>query len=433
MSENIEKQIEERDLDRDEFAAEAMRRLNDAGFTGATYDREEFALRSDGIWMNLQNHFDEYCRSSLNERRGVLDRMSRGIRECREQGAGGAASPRSFDEVRQHLRPKVRELMEVEAMRRAFPLEEQCAYRPLGAHLIVSPVIDRPDCVIGVTPAQLKQWGISFDEALDVATKNLAAESTAMFVSVAPGVLRSAVDDSYDGSRIVLNDVLRGLPVRGDPVAVVAGRDHLLVTGSDDARGLVSLAQIAEVLGLKPRAMSGFPVRLVGDGWVHHHVPPAHPAWFALRRLELPWQFRNYKTQQGWLRPSASGDGLFIAPFMIYSNPDHKQLFSLTNWTAATRSSLPRAEWIVFNGSLQTSFSTVAWERFATIVGEKLALVPDLYPERFVFDGVLTSEQDTALKTAARERPSFLKMATAGKKPERNSLCPCCSGKKVKR
>src|SRR5436853_346163 len=49
------------------------------------------------------------------------------------------------------------------------------------------------------------------------------------------GVYISATGDNYDASRLMMLDLVRKMPVRGDYIAMVPNRDTLVITGSDDA------------------------------------------------------------------------------------------------------------------------------------------------------------------------------------------------------
>ena len=81
-------------------------------------------------------------------------------------------------------------------------------------------------------------WGVTFYEALEVAEKPVTLPLKFIGPQQAKGVYLSAAGDSYDGSRLLLTDLIRQFHVKGDPIAMIPNRDNLIVAGSDDVEGL---------------------------------------------------------------------------------------------------------------------------------------------------------------------------------------------------
>ena len=79
---------------------------------------------------------------------------------------------------------------------------------------------------------------VTFYEAVEAASNNLEQMGNVAFASLqgegGEGVYISATGDNYDASRLVMLDLVRKMPVRGDYIAMVPNRDTLVLTGADD-------------------------------------------------------------------------------------------------------------------------------------------------------------------------------------------------------
>src|SRR5690606_19133164 len=114
-------------------------------------------------------------------------------------------------------------------------------------------------------------WGVSFYEAVEASRRNLEQMGNVAFASLqaegSHGVYISATGDNYDASRLVMLDLVRKMPVRGDYIAMVPNRDTLIITGSEDEAGLGVMSKVAEESFGKPRPISTVAIRLEGDQW----------------------------------------------------------------------------------------------------------------------------------------------------------------------
>ena len=160
-------------------------------------------------------------------------------------------------------------------------------HRPLCGNLAVSLVADLPNQDLDLDAAQIQAWNADFDVLLQRARTNLLARGERKFREVLPGCYRSAWQDGLDGSRILLPGILQGLKLTGDPVAVLPGRDTLLVTGSGDDQGLVWLLEsLLAHLALDGEATDATPLRYRNLGWEPLQLPEDHPAAALLTRLQ---------------------------------------------------------------------------------------------------------------------------------------------------
>ena len=113
----------------------------------------------------------------------------------------------------------------------------------LGDHLAVGLVYDLPESMVMLHRDQLKTWDVTFFEAFEIARANLA-DLEASFGSMEDRLYISDTNDNFDASRVIMTEWIRQLQVKGAPVATVPNRDKLIVTGSEDAKGLRMMARL---------------------------------------------------------------------------------------------------------------------------------------------------------------------------------------------
>jgi hypothetical protein len=154
--------------------------------------------------------------------------------------------------------------------------------------LAVSLVADLPNQDLDLDAVRLQAWNADFDLLLQRARTNLLGRGVERgFQEVRPGCCRSAWRNGLDGSLMLLPGVLRRLPVQGEPVAVLPDRDALLVTGAEDAKGLVWILEAAlEHLDQDPEALGALPLRLRDGCWEPLRLAENHPAAALLAKLE---------------------------------------------------------------------------------------------------------------------------------------------------
>jgi hypothetical protein len=212
----------------------------------------------------------------------------------------------------------------------------------------------------------------------------------------------SPYGDNHDASRLVLTELVRDCEVRGDLVALVPNRDQLLITGSHDEKGLLTVAALGARAIRQPRFVSGIPVRLVGDDWAEHVLPADHPASGQFRLLRAHSIGRDYSSQGEALRAlkKKTGEDVFVADFTIVRKKDADEVTTYCVWPAGGESLLPEAEMVYFvRGEGERSSGIVAgatWERVKQIVGD-LMEPEGLYPERYRVRGFPSAGQLAAL------------------------------------
>ena len=394
------------DNGRRKFADKMIAELRRAGLADeAELDEEEFRLVAGDVWINLGNAFAERQRASLLGRREVLRRYARAL-------VGGPPElPDSAAEARPNLLIRVRDLdwcatMEIHNAAARGGGGVAMTYQPLNEHLAVEVVYDGPSTISVLAHEKLVEWGVSLEEAVRTGRANLRGHTQDIFLALAPGVYRSPWQDSYGAARLLLTELISRLALRGDPVALLPHRDHLLLTGSEDEVGLGRIAAIAEPLLHEPRQIIGRAFVLRDGSWLPFVPPDDHPHQEVFRRLVQVTEALAYGDQQGALDDLhyAESDEVFVASVMLTpQRHSHVDATSCT-WTEGVRSLLPRTDRIAFISLGVTEAENrmwwVPWEEASAVMSD--AMQPQgLRPERWLVETFPNADHLTALEQAA--------------------------------
>lgn len=379
---------------RDRFASLVMAELRKAG-KGAElkYDPDQFLIErgSDGF-INLANLYHEYCQAQRSERSKVLDRFLRGC-----LGTAGFELPEEFTDVHPDLLPVVRSRFYLESIvlqSRARGGEGIVVpQQPIGDHLSLSLVYDLPQAMRSIIQEDLDKWEVSLYEAIEAARHNLEQMGNVAFASLqgdkGEQVYISATGDNYDASRLMMLDLIRKMPVRGDYIAMVPNRDTLAITGSEDTAGLAVLCKIAEESFEKPRPISTVALRLAGDEWESWLPEPDSPAFAKLHELKLRTVGMEYNDQKELLDQihQQSGEDLFVASFSAVQHKDTGRISSYSVWSDGVDTLLPETDDLVLLRADQAADKVQVaaagkFVRVREIVGDLMQPL-GTYPERY--------------------------------------------------
>jgi len=191
-----------------------------------------------------------------------------------------------LEEALPRLMPMVRPRFQFEARSLSRPGSAP-VFRPLADTFALGLVVACPEADRDVGARELEAWGADFDLLLQRARSNLLQRGgEERFRPVRPGLFRSTWEDNLDGSRILLPGLLKRLDLKGDPVAVLANPDTLLVAGAEDSAALDWLLRAALEFGAEdPRARNGCPLRLRAFRWEPWAAPPGPGLGELLRPL----------------------------------------------------------------------------------------------------------------------------------------------------
>ena len=373
--------------DRAGFARLMERALREAGETRPIrFDADEFRLNvggERGLQCYLGHIYDEFVKSRAADRASTVKRFAQATRQA---GALPDTLGR-WKDARPRLLPRLRERMYLENRRLTFAAQgkaiAELPCRPVGPHLAATLVYDLPDSMLEITFDALQKWEVSFEDALEAARDNLWEISKDRLLAIRPGLWRSPWADNYDASRLLLHDLVWQFPVKGSHVAVVPNRDTLLVTGSDDAEGLLEICARALKAFESPRPMGARPLFLAGSRWTSLELPPDHPAFAAWKRAELLSYAADCSEQKGLLDVLHQKEDvdLFVATFNATERSDTGELSSYAVWSEGVATLLPRTDRVAFVRRDKV-LGLAPWERVLEGCGGLMA-PQGFYPERW--------------------------------------------------
>ncbi len=390
---------------KDRFAQQVIDAIRKAGEKDEIrYDREEFRLTGEGEGRhicNLENIYREYCGANQQIRRILMRNFVRSW-FAHEKGV-----PDTFEDVNPDLLPVVRArgYYEVTALQlKAQGMNDTgCPYRPVAEHLAVGLGYDLPESIVQIRQDNLTTWGVTFEQALEAACENLRGVSSQGLQEAAPGVWRSPWRDNYDAARLMLLDMIRSYPVEGDPVVMTPNRDTLLLTGSDDEVGLVTMAALAEEAMGHARSVSGVAACLDGESWLPFLPPAKHPAFQKLKLLATRSLCQDYNAQKDALDAlhEKIDDDVFVGSFTLMQHKDTGAVSSYAVWSDTVETLLPRTELVAFfRGSSDEDAEVLGmfpWERVESVVGALMTRV-EMYPPRWRVDAFPSAEQFAKMK-----------------------------------
>ncbi|MEU4563733.1 hypothetical protein AB0F72_35605 [Actinoplanes sp. NPDC023936] len=260
-----------RRIARARLARRVIRQLRRAGVRDARYSARSFSVRFTGPGDDEPSVLQLGPLLDRRIRRRQLDAFVAGL--LRNPGL-----PADWASARPLLRPVLRGEAPDDLLRRpALPCLSEFV------------VVDHPETMTYVSPAQLAIWDVSADLVFGTARRNL---SGAVLQGVASGpVVVRFVDDgnAYWTSHLLLENWLGRLAdqVGGVPVAFAPERGTLLVTadGSEHLPGL--FAQAEQIFRESARALT--PMAYVSNDQgctVPYPAPPGHPLHPLVRRAE---------------------------------------------------------------------------------------------------------------------------------------------------
>jgi uncharacterized protein YtpQ (UPF0354 family) len=378
----------------DKFAkimTRALRRAGDDRET--TYDKAEFRLlhskdgKAAGV-TNLRNLYTEYCNAPKSARDALLARTCKGLLNSME-------IPDDFDDVRPDLLPTVRTRSMLDVLR----LDAEIAggqsidvpWLPLTDHLVVCLVYDLPSSMRFVSQENLDTWGVTLDEAVEVARKNLEEhECSVMALGEKLFILENG--DAYDGTRILMTDLIGRFELAGEPIALPITRDCLMVAGSQDIEGLNLMLALAQEKTGNARPLCPIPIHLVDEKWESWLLPSNHVHFHKFKELELSYLASQYGDQKHLMdkRNEMVEHDVFVASFTVTQRGENLRSFGV--WSKTVTTWLPKTDYVALYDPETQQSHFVPWQTLQEIAGDLMKPL-DYYPPRFLVDGFPTNEQ----------------------------------------
>jgi len=236
------------------------------------------------------------------------------------------------------------------------------------------------------TVEDLACWGVTIEAALDQARDNVSAKGHPgwQHSNDYPGVYRSPWKDEFGISRLLFPDLLRQLPLRGDPVIIAPTWQTFLVAGSDDAQGLANLGIYGKKISEKDGYLIYRPMR-VRDGALVHWVPPkGHPGHGPLRFLHLNNECGDYADQarvgKRYFDRREQASNIPIP--QVVGLAGGVELATIVTWREGPPCALAKCDYVFFRRKFDDA-GVVRWEDMMRVIGSELEPL-NIYPPRWL-------------------------------------------------
>ncbi|GAA0431107.1 hypothetical protein Aca07nite_17700 [Actinoplanes capillaceus] len=265
-----------RRIARARLAAKVVRRLRRAGVRDARYHATPFEVRftAPGDAEPTILRLDPLLRDRTH-----LDALVAGLQPI----------PAAWPDAAPLLRPVLRGAAPGSPLR-----------RPVLPFLSEFVVVDQPDTMTYVTPAQSTTWGVRTERIFTTARGNLTG-AVLRGVATGPVVVRFVDDgNAYWTSHLLLDGWLSRLAdqVGGVPVAFAPERGTLLVTADGGPHLPALFAEAETIFATSPHALS--PMAYTSDDrgcTIPYPAPPDHPLHQTVRRAERLLAVHEYTHQ----------------------------------------------------------------------------------------------------------------------------------------
>jgi hypothetical protein len=338
---------------KDKFASMVANALRNAGIQGEPhYNSEKFAIvvnLTDGtvFTANLHNIYIDFGQASKDQREAELKKYATGI------VAMQMALPADYQVAKRNLLPLVRSAIdEIDKLLHAEAVESKesiLVSKTLIPDIVVQVGFDSEYSIRRIEPGQLKDWGVTFEQALADAIDNLRDRTTDEWGKIGSGAFIGQWADHYDTSRVLLLDCLYRLPLVGEPVVLLPTRETLLVTGANDIEGQAALVATAEeALQQQPRRISMSMLRYDGKAW--QLFMPEGAAGERLRALQQESLAQDYEHQKAVMEElhKKTGDDVYVATYSRFRKKNSEKITSYATWTNGVDTLLPVTDIIIF-------------------------------------------------------------------------------------
>lgn len=371
----------------EEFAMEIMEALAQGGARNLQNNTVERSIRvgSSDSTLYLDNAFADYATAKPAERAGVVQRYVSSFLHIK-------STPKDFATACSSLMPVVRTpdyySLSLLLLKADGKNTSKLDYptKPVAPGLVAGIAYDTEHNIMNMNHATLEDWGASFDEALQIATFNLRDKTgTGGIIEIGAGLYISQWGDSYDSARILLPDILRRLPLNGDPLVFLPNRNQLWVTGRYNSTALKVMLTDGKASHFDEGHTLSPNLHVHTGGEWELYIPEDEELrrhWLSIRRQRDNF---DYSQQKGYLDKFFQRQklDLFVATCQVYKRQD-ESLFSRCVWSKGVDSLLPETDFIVLMEDLKSkNHFSVAWNDALPITQSLMERDPELFPARY--------------------------------------------------
>jgi hypothetical protein len=273
-------------------------------------------------------------------------------------------------------------------------------------HLVAMVAVDSPTAARTLTEQDIRDAGGRFSDVLELALRQMRRPTQADFIKLGDGVFRSLQGDFYTSSWPLFPEVFESLGLRGKPLIVVASRQSVFVTASDEPQGTDDIMKYAAQIFSQELPISTRIYRLDGHGWRTWTPTIPRPETPIAELFESLDQV-DYATAIGGTHEHIQrivGDQVSVVQLSVVPNINSRYV-TLAFWLPDGGPALvPEAERVALLKATGDSAGAdvvviVTWETLTSVLGTKLQ--PDgRYPQRFLWNSSLTDDDWQRLQDA---------------------------------
>ncbi|MEM6533835.1 MAG: hypothetical protein AAF654_14535 [Myxococcota bacterium] len=391
------------DISRPAFAELVVESLRDAGFERLDYDPEAFALRGEFGYLTLSAPFERYRSASVEEGQAILIGLVKTAVTARDHHP-----PESWGEASPDVVPVIRPTRlhhQIDLLARADGRTNylRTVSSPLAEGLNLELALDTPHATASVSPETLETWGVSEKSALEQAVDNLRNLAPVQTSSTESGFLIAHAADGHESARMATPEFFHRLGLSGHPVVIPAVRGAMLIAGANDGEALLGMAEAAQDLLEQERWIGFTPYVHDGEQWSRLVLDHTHPAAQAMRKLALMELREDYEAQRVPL--GKLHEKTFISKLIVRDEDNTVRSFAA--WGQGLKVLLPQADSYVFSlvdpddpEEVGEMFD-VPFVDVLEIVGDKLAVVENVEPLRYLAESFPDPEQIERLRDRA--------------------------------
>lgn len=392
------------------FARRCLTALERAGYVDLHLDLGQYCITTETGTLYLCNLYREAAGLWPWQRGQVVARAVRLVAsQARSQSL-------TREEALARMLPSVRPasfmaLAQLSRRAQGHDDSEPMARQPLAPGLVILLSLDFEETVGTISTARLDGWELDFETALDRAVANLRERTPPDALrQVEDGLYVVEVGDCYDGSRLLLPELLRQPDVPGELVAILPTWNTLILTGSEAVHGLDAAMAVAEQAASEsPQPISGLPVVYRRGTWERLEMPPGHPNHERYRRMKAIETGTDYEQQKELLDRIHEHDDTDIFVASCAASEQEGSIRTRCLWSQGIVTLLPETDLVDFMREAPEKLvgmemeATVSFDIVQRFCGD-LMQPTGHDPPRWLVESYPDSERMGAMLQAQRQR-----------------------------
>lgn len=276
--------------------------------------------------------------------------------------------PRTLQDARAALAPRVVGALPRQIRARGLLAQQQSAIdavSPVVGDIALGMYLDLPEADVPVSAAMLQSWGVSFEEALEIAFEN-RTEDEAVADSLGVATLIDGIPFAANVAR--QPSVAKQIISNEHAVVLIPTPGYTIVGRAGDEQSLEVMLSVADrILQDAQRTVSVRPIVTTPDGWSEFTWPEALAG--AAKSLQRRWESIQYAALRTVLHEHfrATAQPFEMSECVLERDTDG----ALTTYTTVTQGMptvIPTVDWVVLL-SEDGEIGRIAWNEIADVPG----------------------------------------------------------------